>query len=300
MTACGRALCMDGRVWRLHAASVLGALDRPRDTVTLAVQARLNTVRVTDWLDTSGSPATAAYDETRWRRLDTLVAAAGDGGLHVVLDLSTYRNLLARNDINPYTHDWAPFLSWVAGRTNTVSGVRYGTDPTIALVSFAGEVEPPNGSDNTLGVTTTQVTTFFDRVFRLWGTLSPGTLRSTGGLLQLDWGSGVDWKAIMALPGSDVCAIHTYSDADRLVTLPAVSTYCGALGRPWIDEEFGFELGMGDAARATAMTDTYRRVAAAGGAGAGIWNLGFQVTSPTYDVNTATPLAFDAVRSAAP
>jgi hypothetical protein len=293
-------LCLDGRTWRLHAASVLGGLDRPRDTVTLAVQARLNTVRVTDWLDTSGSPSTAPYDETRWRRVDALVAAAGGNGLHVVLDLSTYRNLLARSGVNPYTSDWTPFLTWVAGRTNTVSGARYGTDPTIALVSFAGEVEPPHGSDNTLGVTPAQVTAFFDEVFTTWGRFSPGTLRSTGGLLQLDWASGVDWKSIMALPGSDVCAIHTYSDADRTVTLPAVSTYCAALGRPWIDEEFGFELAMGDGARAAAIADTYRRVAAAGGAGSGIWNLGSQVTSPTYDVNTATPLAFDAVRAAAP
>ena len=300
VTACGRSLCLAGAPWRLHAASVLGGLDRPADTVSLARQAHLNTLRLTDWLDTSGSPASAPYDETRWRRLDALVSAAADGGLHVVLDLSTYRNLLARNSLNPYTYDWTPFLTWVAARRNTVSGQVYGADPTIAMVSFAGEVEPPNGSDNTLGVTSSQVTAFFDRVFSTWGRLSPGTLRSTGGLLQLDWSSGVDWKAIMALPGSDVCAIHTYSDADRTVTLPAVSQYCGGLGRPWIDEEFGFELGMGDSARAAALADTYRRVAQAGGAGAGIWNLGFQQQSPTFDVNTSTPLAFDAVRAAAP
>jgi len=299
VSTCGLSFCLDGSPWRMHAASVLGGLDHPSDTVSMAEAAAVNTLRVTDWLDTSGAVATAPYDETRWRRVDALVSAAGASGLHVVLDLSTYRNLLARNGRNPYTEDWAPFLTWVAARTNTVDGRTYGTDTTIAMVSFAGEVEPVNGSDNTLGVTTGQVTTFYDRVFATWGRLSPGSLRSTGGLLQLDWASGIDWKAITALAGLDVCAIHTYSDADRLVTLPAVSTWCGSLGKPWIDEEFGWEAGIGDAARAADLTDTYRLVRTAGGAGAGIWNLGPQASNPTYDVGPQTPLALAAVRDAA-
>ena len=49
-------------------------------------------------------------------------------------ELETYRNLLATSGVNPYTADWRPFLDFVVNRRNSVTRIRYGDDPTIALV----------------------------------------------------------------------------------------------------------------------------------------------------------------------
>jgi len=65
------------------------ASTRP-DTAVAAVEALdLDVVRITDFLDTAGAPATAPYDAKAWRSVDRLIASAGRAGLHVELDFST-------------------------------------------------------------------------------------------------------------------------------------------------------------------------------------------------------------------
>lgn len=125
--------------------TVYKGLDHPRETVVQVMALRLNTIRITDFLDVNGTVETAPYDDARWRRVDNLIATAQHAALHVELDLSTYRNLLKANKLNPYTYDWAPFLQTTVNRRNTVTHVRYGDDATIALVAFAGEVDAING-----------------------------------------------------------------------------------------------------------------------------------------------------------
>ena len=133
-----------------------------------AKTAGLNTVRLVNFLNESGSISSAPYNEWHWARVDRVLAEAASARIKVIFDLSTFRNMLANAGRNPYTHDWNDFLRFAATRRNTVTGVRYADDPTIALVSIAGEVEPINTSSNTLGVTSDQVTTFFRRAFTTW------------------------------------------------------------------------------------------------------------------------------------
>jgi hypothetical protein len=272
----------------------------PQARASLAVSAGLNTLRVVNFLDEQGAPSSAPYDEARWQRVDRAIAAAGAHGLHVLLDLSTYRNLLWNSGANPYTTDWQAFLSFVAKRRNTSNGVAYADDPTIAIVAFAGEVEPINTPSNTRGVTTAQVTSFFRRTFAEWNALDPNHLRSSGGLLQLDWGSGIDWKAIFSLADSDVCAIHDYSNADQTVTTPAVAAYCASIGRPWITEEFGWEQATGDSTRAQRYSVMYALQRTFHASGVANWNLGSQLGGSTYDVNTGTPKTWAVVVANAP
>ena len=295
---CGTKLCLGGISWRLHGGTVYGH-SSASDAVNRAKALRLNTIRLTDWLDVDGSVQAAPFDETRWRKVDADLTAAKGAGIRVILDLSTYRNLLVRHSINPYTYDWKPFLNFVVNRRNSVNGVRYGSDPTIALVSFAGEVEPINASDNRLGVTTQQVTDFFRIMFAFWATNAPQQLKTTGGFLQLDWNSGIDWKAIMALPGSNVCSIHVYSSGDQNITLPAVADYCRSLGKPWITEEFGQPVSLNDSTRAAWYQKVYDLQQQRGSAGAALWNVGPQ-TVDSYDVNPQTPLTFATVQRNAP
>jgi endo-1,4-beta-mannosidase len=275
-------------------------MDDPAARASLAVAGGLNTLRVVNFLDEGGAPATAPYNEPRWQRVDGAIAAARAQGLHVILDLSTYRNLLWNSGANPYTTDWQPFLSFVANRVNTVNGLRYADDPTIAIMAFAGEVEPINTPANDRGITTSQVTSFFKRTFAEWKALDPNHLTSSGGFLQIDWDSGIDWKAIFSLADNDVCSIHDYSVTDQTVTTPAVANYCGGLGKPWITEEFGWEQALGDATRSDHFADMYALQRTFHAAGVGNWNLGTQVGGTTYDVNKSTPLTWAVMVANAP
>lgn len=276
--------------------SVYNGLQDPDGSVAQATALGLNTIRITDFLDADGAPTAAAFDETRWRRVDRLIAAASAAGLHVVLDLSSYRNLLKASGRNPYTYDWSSFLSFAADRRNTVTKLRYGDDPTIALVGFAGEVDAVNGGDNTYGLTTAQLTDFFRQVEGHWHRAAPRQLLTAGGLMQLDWDSGIGWKAIFDLPHNDVDAIHVYSSRDRDKSLPAVAVYSRTIGKPWITEEFGYPAALGDGRRASAFAATYDLNERHGSAGVGFWNVGRQ-TKDTFDVGPQFPRTFRAVRS---
>jgi hypothetical protein len=264
--------------------------------VARAQAAGLNTIRIVNPLNEGGSVATEPTREAAWVRVDALIAAAEQADLLVILDLSTYRNLLYRNNINPYTRDWKPFLTFVANRTNTVSGRVYKEDPTIAIVSLAGEVEPPNGSQNTLGVTKAQVTEFFRVAGAAWKSLDTNHILSSGGLLQLDWDSGIDWKAIFGLSSMDICSIHNYSSNDSTKTTPAVAAHCASIGKPWINEEFGWVQSIGDSTRAANYRAMYDRQRTYNSAGAAFWNLGPEVTGASHDVNQQTPLTWAVVR----
>jgi hypothetical protein len=299
VTACGTSLCLHGAPWHLYGATIYAGYDDPVGRTALAKQGRLNTLRLVNFID----PADRLSDLSvakNWLRLDRMIAEARQGGLKVILDLSDYRNLLVKSGLNPYALDWAPFLAAVAGRRNTVTGVRYADDPTIALVSLAGEVEPINSPKNTLHVTTSQVTDFFRRTFSEWHTLDPNHLVSTGGLGQLDWPSGIDWKSIMALPGDDVCTIIIYGESTTTTVPPLIGRYCSSAGRPWITEEFGAPIENGDAARAAAYTRIMRVNDASGSAGTAFWNLGPETIPASFDVNPSSPLLWQAVVANAP
>jgi hypothetical protein len=297
--ACGTTMCLHGRPWHLYGATIYAGYDDPSGRVALALAAHLNTLRLVNFID----PANTMADLTvakNWTRLDTMIAAAGQANLKVVLDLSDYRNLLVKAGQNPYTVDWHPFLDEVANRRNSATGVRYADDPTIALISFSGEVEPINSPNNTLHVTTQEVTSFFARTFREWRALDKHHLLSTGGLGQLDWPSGVDWRSIMALPDSDVCTIIVYGASTTDTVPQKVGPYCQGMRRPWITEEFGAPISVGEPAR----SQLYLRVMQVNhenrSSGTVFWNLGPQTIPPSYDINPSDPLLWRSVIASAP
>lgn len=297
-TACQRAFCLDGTPTALTFASGYAGLGDPQHTVDLARAAGLDAIRVVNFLDESPGSA-GAYDEARWRPVDAIIAAASRQGLSVVLDLSTYRNLVRASGGNPYLSDWSPFLQFVADRVNTVSGVRYAADPTIALVSLAGEPDAPVASASAgTPMSTQQLTDFYARTTSTWHRYAPQRLVSTGGLLYLDWPSGIDWQAIMALPYNAACNLHVYSSGDQW-SLLSVSSYCAKIGKPLLVEEFGRPQSLGDQQRADWFDGIYRQAAAAGAAGTGFWNLGSELRPDSHDVNPSTPLTWQVVRAAA-
>jgi hypothetical protein len=284
----------------MYAASVLFVNSDPVGTMARARAQGLNTVRLVNFIDEHGNPASAPFDATHWKQVDRAIAAASAADLKVILDLSTYRNVLATTR-NPYTMDWGPFLRWVSDRTNTATGVRYKDDPTIAMVSLAGEIEAPNGdAGRALGETPAQITAFFARTAREFKAVDRNHLLSTGGQLQLNWNSGIDWRAIGSLSSVDVLAIHVYSAADRSQTIPAVSAWARANRKPWLLEEFGLAQKAGDRTRATYFRSLITQASRAGAAGIGYWNCGPELKPGTFDVNRGTPLTWAVIASSAP
>ncbi len=286
----------------------LSGINNPSGTIDLVNQAHLNTIRITNFLDREGDPSTAPYDATRWAKVDAMIAAAYAAGLHVILGISDYRSMLWNNCINPYTADWTNFITFVANRVNTVTHVAYKNDPTIAFVSIAGEplsvgahtfTAKVTGHSCTLSYTTQQLTGFYRSTTTVWQHQQPSVLVNSGGLTYLDLDdSGIDWQAIFALPTVAFCDIKTYGG--MLAWAPNAVSYCQSLGKPIVDEEFGWRQSVGDRVRSQKFADTYSALRSMHFAGVAFWNLGYQLGGSSYEVNPATHYTFAVVRSNAP
>jgi hypothetical protein len=312
VTVCATHLCVNGSPWYMNGASVYNPGLRPEQsgflnptgTVALAQRAGLDTIRIVNFFSDDGIPESTPYAETTWGQVDQMIADAGAAGLHVDLDLSDYRNILWNSCINPYTSDWTAFLRFVATRRNTVTGRLYADDPTIATLGISGEplpvgshtfMAPATGQDCTLSYTTPELTGFYARTTGLWKQLGATVAVNPGGLGYLNEPtSGIDWNAIFALPTVDLCDIKTYGG--MLAYSATVAAYCTSIGKPWIDEEFGWQQSEGDGQRAAQLRSMCQTVFAEGSSGANFWNLGYQVAPTSYDIGPATPATFAAAR----
>jgi hypothetical protein len=276
----------------------------PAGTIALAREAHLNTIRLTDFYDDKGSVTTTPFEETSWRAVDAMIAAAGSAGMHVDLGLADYRAILWNNCINPYTANWRPIISFVANRTNTVSGRRYKNDPTIAFVSLAGEPLPAGthrfvagstGHPCSITYSTSQLTAFYASASALWKDQGGDVLVNTGGLGYLnERKSGIDWKAIYALPDNAFCDLKTYGGMEAWA--PTAADYCRSVGKPIVDEEFGWRQGLGDGPRAQLFSRAFAELRSGHVAGLAFWNLGYEVAPGSYEINPSTPDTFAVIQ----
>lgn len=252
-----------------------------------AQAARLNTLRVTNYLDDS-----YFWDyNIVWGNVDYLVDQAAARGLWVILDLSTYRHWLEKKRVpNAYDPEqWRLFLQFV--------GQRYRDAPAIAHYSLLGEIPD---SKNT-GLNPEDYVEFYRQALEILHDADGGNhLISAGGLAYLDYDSGIPWEAVYSLPHNDIAAIHIYSDGDRTTTLPRVFTWARNNRVPLLIEEFGFQQDMGDAQRAAAFQAMFDLLRAYAASGMLFWNLGPEVAPVSYDVNSETPLVWEVILQNAP
>lgn len=369
----GTQLMLGGQPWQLFGGSTYGTSNPGAgqsigDEIALARSGHLNTLRIVNMFDERGIDGSAPTNEADWVRVDQLLAAMRDAGLHAVLDLSAFRNHLQNRELflqgsariaagdptpadcagksnddlarcvgvdwcdanpssctDPYSAAdstaWQSFLAFVATRLNSVTGVAYKNDPTIAIVSFAGEPNPPN-SGEPLKPTTQELTDFYARVFGQWKAYDSNHLVTSGGLLHIDWqalygsDSGIDFNAIWALPNEDVLSIHDYfgrfpATAANDTKAAIVAAAAQANDKPWITEEFGFLQQPADGATTYTEADRgawFRNVyaiqrnpgAGVPSAGVAFWNLGSEVAAGSHDVNPSTPATWAAVIDNAP
>src|SRR5579875_17999 len=251
----------------------------------LAQAAHLNTIRATDFLNA----ASDWHAPQVWENLDTLLCHARSRGMHVVISLTTFGNMLRAQGKFAYNPaDWKAYLDFV--------GQRYRNERAIAYYAIAGEPLPPNGHDP-LRPTADQLVAFYRATAaELAGADGGKHLISTGGLSFLNGDYGIPWQTIFALPHISLAAIHVYSEGDRDITMPQVSAWAAQRNEPFVLEEFGFRQQMGDQARAAAYTDIFARAQAAGAAGVGFWNLGPEIAPGSFEVNPSTPLTWAEVQ----
>jgi mannan endo-1,4-beta-mannosidase len=126
--------------------------------------------------------------------------------------------------LDPYTvahrSDWTQFMTFVANRVNTVSGLTYRNDPTILVVSIAGEPIGPGYGECGRASTEQELRDFFEWSLAEWKSLDPYHLRSTGGLQGTY--AGVDGNGDPIPSGQQVDGIAIFSLADN--TLPSLHT----------------------------------------------------------------------------
>jgi aryl-phospho-beta-D-glucosidase BglC (GH1 family) len=301
-------LCADGARFDERGATAYGQYSNPAGEVALARRANLNTLELVEF-DTRYHTLSDTESSATWDRVDAFIAAAHAGGLHVILNLSEYGQSLQAAGQPPVTTDWGPYLSFIANRVNTVTGIRYADDPTIAMVELWGEIPAPN-YPNPVG-TTQQITDFYTRSLAEWKADAPNILVSSGGFSYInDPHSGIDWKTIMADPGNAACDVEVNSTADLSVSVPSVSSYCRSLGKPWFlaawSSCFGASRGTWDldywssdaamAAHARVMVGVADGVSVAAPLGDDFWNIGdTAAVTGTCDIGPQFPLTFAAI-----
>ncbi len=252
----------------------------------MAVQAHLNTVRVVNFLD---SPDVGnVYDGTVYANLNTLMSDAQADNLHVILDLSTFRNWLEDHGQNGYDPNlWQAFISYIIPH--------FAQNPALLMWSIAGEIDPGKLDGNS----NDQLVNFYDKVSTQIASLDPAHSISAGGMLHFNDGTGLPLAQIWKLPHINVIAVHDYSAADTN-GLGYVAGQAKQDGKPWLVEEFGLPQSDGDNQRAQGFITIYNAVLSNGGVGALFWNLGTEVTPNSFDVNPRTPQTWQTVINFAP
>jgi hypothetical protein len=325
----GTSFCIGGRAFYPYGASFYsstssaGISSNPAGAVTLAQAQHLNTVRVVNWLShnlqsqfpTALAQATSSQS---WAPADAFVADAEHAGLRTWLDLSDFKNLLLNTCTNPYAASeysaWDTYVRFAAQRVNPLTGLSYGTDPGVLWVGFSGEPYPPgtwgpgvnpagwpSACGNALSYSTADLTNFFANVETTWKQYST-KLTMAGGIGYLnEANNGIDYQAIFANPDNDICGFKTYGGMESW--LATGSSFCSrTVHKPSVNVEWGYQQGVGDAARAADFQAQFANNASGGIAGNFYWNAGYQDASTTFDVDNGglAPLTYATIVRNAP
>jgi hypothetical protein len=317
----GQQLMLNGQQWIQHGATVYGwGMNNRSALISLAQSAGLNCIEPVNF-ESNFNDVSTSMTEATWVPIDDLLARCRTAGLKLLLNLSGYGHSLAANGQKPTNVDWNTYLSFVMNRVNTINGITYKNDNTIAKIELYGEVAAPNYSEPMRG-TTAETTAFFSRTLGQLRALTSNHVISTGGFSYLDSdSSGIDWQTIMSGVNNQICDIEINSMPDRNIAVPNVAAYAVSIGKPWFLAAFSSCQGVagfgGDAnhwANDSLMADHFEdcyRIARAANAtapapsnaacGAHFWNLGqTPAQDQNCDISPNYPLTFAKVQQWAP
>ncbi len=278
-----------------HRADFPGYIDRMLD---LGAQAGLNLVRPTDEWDKHAT-GQSWTDPVVWRNLDYLVAAARRRGMHVVMDISAFRWLLASQGRDPFDSGaWRAFVAFVTAR--------YAGETGVAFYSIVGEPDPPHTTADM-----DRLTAFYSSVLDMVHAGDPNHLVTLGALNHMEDESAAVpwWHRLYSLPGNDIVAFKTYSQHD-LDLMPVIATYARQIHKPLFEGEFGMPQSAGDAqpapgpafnglsvGRAPFFDLVYTSGAALGVAAFVFWNLGCQLGPTSFEISPRTPGVWRVIQS---
>lgn len=322
---CGTQLCLHGQPFVIHGATAYGTYSQASTEVALAKQAKVNTLAIVEFesqhhvLSSLYGPDPTTYAPT-WSNVDKFIAAAQQGGVHVVLTLSSYAQSLQAAGQTPTTTDWGPFMTFIANRTNTITGVQYKNDPTIAMVQIWGEICYPGEADTTCPAGTSgtaqNMIDFYHRTITQWQAQAPNILISTGGFSHINTAnsSGIPWQTIVSDSANPLCEVEVNSPGDVSGAVNKFTSYCKQIGKPWYlaawsscyqDTGYPYYLA-NDAAMAShaqAMYDLEHGLAPSvmPAVGNEFWNLRDVGVSPGHcDLGPAYPQTFAVIQNNAP
>jgi mannan endo-1,4-beta-mannosidase len=164
------------------------------------------------------------FNESGFVILDELIAACAERGIRLVLPLANYwdwnggvpqyvdwaGDAETRDDFytDPTTRQWyRDYVTYVLTRENTVTGVEYRSDPTIALWELMNEPRPPDDTTNLID--------WVDEMSTLVHDVDDNHLVSAG----TGGGSGVElpawYESIYELDTVDAWSFHVWSDPNH-------------------------------------------------------------------------------------
>jgi len=260
--------------------------------ISMAQQAHLNTIRPTNYFD--GITYGDWYNATVWSNMDYLFQQAARHNMYVILDLSSFRDKTLKQGIYPYDPSlYTAAFSWVASR--------YANNPALLNYAIAGEVKCLTSSDPLRPTSTQVLTNYYQVLSNTLYAADPNHLISSGGLSYLNEpGCGIDWRSIFSLPHINMATIHVYSDNDQKITMPMIARWAASNLKPFTVEEFGFKQGDGDTTRASEFQNIYNLGKQYNAAAMIFWNLGPEISSSSYEVNSNTPLTWNTIIQNAP
>jgi hypothetical protein len=233
---CGTSLCLRGVPFVIKGATGYGTYDDPDGEIQLAQAGNINTIELSEF-DTQYHVLSDAMSEATWTRVDRFIAASAQAHMHVILNLSEYGQSLQAAGQIPETVDWGPYLAFIANRTNSVTGVPYKDDPTIAMVELFGEICYPGETDSSCPAGTSgtaeQMAEFFHRSLDEWHAAAPNILVSSGGFSHLNGSTTIPWQQIMADPLNSTCDMEINSPNDVSDSVAKVTSLCQSIGKPW-------------------------------------------------------------------
>jgi mannan endo-1,4-beta-mannosidase len=224
-------------------------------------------------------------------KLDFLLAKANQYGIKVILPLVnnwrdfggmdqyvTWYGLQYHDQF--YTdprirQDYKNWVSTLANRTNSITGVKYRDDPAILAWELANEPRRINGTLPTSGTCTAQtLVTWATEMSAHIKSVDPNHLVAAGDEGFLNWNrpgdwpyngaDGVDHEALTAVPNIDFATYHVYPDSwgknvDWVTQWIKDHTTAQAThGKPVVLEEFGYSNQSGRSAAYQTWTDTAR------------------------------------------
>lgn len=277
--------------------------------INRALFCNLNIIRIVNYFGGDGMNA------AQWAHVDNIMVRARAAGLKVLFDLSDYTAVLANDGhdfedqpVSEYIDLWNTFLTWVFNRENTLNGLIYKNDDTIAIVSISGEVGYVEGRtdgqflhDWFAGTSAHIKTIDTNHIIHAGGQI-PEIILSTD--YTTAFGAQQD---MLSIPTIDCVSTHPYYTFQNMEDLfPLLQAYSIEKQKPWFSEEFGYNQSTSayrhDGVRAAAMRRAYNLAFKYGSAGALFWNLDtgyfnpYTGTGGGFGINSNTPRVVDVVK----